>query len=247
MTSRGQCPRGGGCLWMSKSGGVSQFSGGQMTSRRQCPRGGGGGACEIPPPSGNPVSAPVICVKFWAVNPSAPPNQSGPIRLCVWVYVCVLCGCMCGCMCVCCVCAVCVLCVCCVGVCVCAVCVLCGCMCVCCVCVLCVCCVGVVCVCCVCVVCVCCVCVVWVLCVCAVCVLCVCAVCVLCVCAVCVLCVCCVGVCVGVPINKTCLSKFHQDTSPWHPLPPMVWETPHVSRHVTGLRTLLFFVYVSSS
>ena len=24
----------------------------------------GGGACEIPP-SGNPVSAPVICVKFW--------------------------------------------------------------------------------------------------------------------------------------------------------------------------------------
>ena len=28
---------------------------------------GGGGACEIPP-SGNPVSAPVICVKFWAIN-----------------------------------------------------------------------------------------------------------------------------------------------------------------------------------
>ena len=39
MTSRGQCPRGGGA--MSKSGGVSQFSGGRMTSRRQCPRGGG--------------------------------------------------------------------------------------------------------------------------------------------------------------------------------------------------------------
>ena len=42
----------------------------------------GGGACEIPP-SGNPVSAPVICVKFWAINPSAPPNQSVPIRLCI--------------------------------------------------------------------------------------------------------------------------------------------------------------------
>ena len=62
-------------------GGVFQFSGGRMTSRRQCPR--GGGACEIPPPSGNPVSAPVICVKFWAINPSAPPNQSVPIRLCL--------------------------------------------------------------------------------------------------------------------------------------------------------------------
>ena len=67
-----ECPRGGG--------GVFQFSGGRMTSRRQCPR--GGGACEIPP-SGNPVSAPVICVKFWAINPAAPPNQSVPIRL--WV------------------------------------------------------------------------------------------------------------------------------------------------------------------
>ena len=29
-------------------GGVFQFSGGRMTSRGQCPR-GGGGACEIPP------------------------------------------------------------------------------------------------------------------------------------------------------------------------------------------------------
>ena len=72
MTSRGQCPRGvGACECPIKSGGVFQFSGGRMTSRRQCPR-GGGGACEIPP-SGNPVSAPVICVKFWAINPSAPP------------------------------------------------------------------------------------------------------------------------------------------------------------------------------
>ena len=79
-------------------GGVFQFSRGRMTSRGQCPRGvlvnvqewgcfsifrrandvtqtmskGGGGACEIPP-SGNPVSAPVICVKFRAINPSAPP------------------------------------------------------------------------------------------------------------------------------------------------------------------------------
>ena len=54
-----------------------------MTSRRQCP-GGGGGACGMssPPPSGNPVSAPVICVKFRANQPLCPPNQSVPIRLC---------------------------------------------------------------------------------------------------------------------------------------------------------------------
>ena len=39
----------GGCLGMSKSGGVFQLSGGRMTSRGQCPR---GGACEClhPPP-----------------------------------------------------------------------------------------------------------------------------------------------------------------------------------------------------
>ena len=35
----------GGCLWMSKRGGVFQFFGGRMTSRGQCPR---GGACECP-------------------------------------------------------------------------------------------------------------------------------------------------------------------------------------------------------
>ena len=46
--------------------------------------GGGGGACGMssPPPSGNPVSAPVICVKFRANQPLCPPNQSVPIRLC---------------------------------------------------------------------------------------------------------------------------------------------------------------------
>ena len=43
-----------------------------------------------PPPSGNPVSAPVICVKFRAINPSAPPNQSVPIRL--WIRVIVMPG-----------------------------------------------------------------------------------------------------------------------------------------------------------
>ena len=55
---------------------------------------GGGGACEIPP-SGNPVSAPVICVKFWAINPSAPltkafPYAYGPVHvcMCVYIYVC---------------------------------------------------------------------------------------------------------------------------------------------------------------
>ena len=103
MTSHRQCPMGGGCLWMSKSGGVFQFFGRRMTSRGQCPR---GGACECPrvgfffnfpeggwrhadnvqgggvlveclhpppPPSGNPVSAPVICVKFRANQPLSPP------------------------------------------------------------------------------------------------------------------------------------------------------------------------------
>ena len=43
MTSHRQCPR-GVCLWMSKSRGVFQILGGWMTSRGQCPR-GGGGAC----------------------------------------------------------------------------------------------------------------------------------------------------------------------------------------------------------
>ena len=77
----------GGCLRMSKSGGVFQFSGGRMTSRRQCPRGGGclWNVFTPPPLSGNPVSAPVICVKFRANQPLCPPNQSVPIRL--WLYV----------------------------------------------------------------------------------------------------------------------------------------------------------------
>ena len=33
-----------------------------MMSRGQCPRGGGACECLHPPPSGNAVSAPVICV-----------------------------------------------------------------------------------------------------------------------------------------------------------------------------------------
>ena len=58
---------GGGCLWMSKSGGVFQFSRGWMTSRGQCPRGWGGGACE------------------WNVfNPPPPFRKScRPIRACI--------------------------------------------------------------------------------------------------------------------------------------------------------------------
>ena len=71
-------------------GGVFQFSGGRMTSRRQCPR--GGGVLVKSPPSGNPVSAPVICVKFWAINPSAPLTKALPIRLwssaCMYVCIC---------------------------------------------------------------------------------------------------------------------------------------------------------------
>ena len=47
MTSRGQCPRGGGVFVnvQEGGGGVFQIPGGWMTSRGQCPR---GGACECP-------------------------------------------------------------------------------------------------------------------------------------------------------------------------------------------------------
>ena len=62
--------RGGGAGGAPQLLGNSEFSGGRMTSRRQCPR--GGGVLVKSPSSGNPVSAPVICVKFWAINPSAP-------------------------------------------------------------------------------------------------------------------------------------------------------------------------------
>ena len=69
-----ECPtRVGACLWMSKSGGVFQFSGGRMMSRGQCPR--GGGACEClhtPPPSGNPVFAPGV--PPIQVQPPPPPG-----------------------------------------------------------------------------------------------------------------------------------------------------------------------------
>ena len=71
MTSRGQCPRGGGVLVnVQEWGCFSIFR--RANDVTQTMSKGGGGACEIPP-SGNPVSAPVICVKFWAINPSAPP------------------------------------------------------------------------------------------------------------------------------------------------------------------------------
>ena len=52
MTSHGQCPRGGGCLGMSKSGCVFQFFGGRMTSRVDHADNvqGGGGASPPPPP-----------------------------------------------------------------------------------------------------------------------------------------------------------------------------------------------------
>ena len=72
MTSRGQCPRGGGACECPRVGVFFQFFGGWMTSRGQCLR---GGACGMssPPPSGNPLSAPVICVKFRANQPLCPP------------------------------------------------------------------------------------------------------------------------------------------------------------------------------
>ena len=43
MTSRGQCPRGGGCLWMSKSGGVFQIDDVTRTMSKV------GGAPGVPP------------------------------------------------------------------------------------------------------------------------------------------------------------------------------------------------------
>ena len=55
----------------------------------------GGGVLVKSPPSGNPVSAPAICVKFWPINPSAPltkafPYAYGPVHvcMCVYIYVC---------------------------------------------------------------------------------------------------------------------------------------------------------------
>ena len=63
MTSHRQCPRGGGCLWMSKSRGVFQILGVWMTSRGQCPRGGGacGYLCKI---SGKSTPLPPLTKAF---------------------------------------------------------------------------------------------------------------------------------------------------------------------------------------
>ena len=71
-----------------RGGGVFQFSGGRMTSRGQCPR----GVLVKSPPSGNPVSAPVICVIFRAINPSPPLTKAFPyayvcIHTCICMYV----------------------------------------------------------------------------------------------------------------------------------------------------------------
>ena len=63
MTSRGQCPRVGGCLIVNVQewGCFSIFRRADDVTRTMSK--GGGGACEClqpPPPSGNPVSAPVF-------------------------------------------------------------------------------------------------------------------------------------------------------------------------------------------
>ena len=79
---------------MSKSGGVFQFSGGRMTSRRQCPR-GGGGACEIPPLQEILYPRACYLCKILGNQPLRPPNQSVPIRLCLDLYAlshsCIIC------------------------------------------------------------------------------------------------------------------------------------------------------------
>ena len=67
--------RGGGCLWMSKSGGVFQFFGGGMMSRGQCPR---GGACEClhPPPPLQEILYPRLRWTPPFKNPGSAPDFS---------------------------------------------------------------------------------------------------------------------------------------------------------------------------
>ena len=62
MTSHGQCPRGGGVLVNVQEWGCFSIFWRADGVTRAMPK-GGGGACESlhpPPPSGNPVSAPVF-------------------------------------------------------------------------------------------------------------------------------------------------------------------------------------------
>ena len=87
MTSHRQCPRGGGCLWMSKSRGVFQILGGWMTSRGQCPRGGGacGYLCKI---SGKSTPLPPLTKAFPYAYASSKQSSSCSfslsVCLCVW-------------------------------------------------------------------------------------------------------------------------------------------------------------------
>ena len=68
----------GGCLWMSKSGGVFQFFGGRMTSRGQCPR--GGGCLWMSSPLPPPFRKSCICAWGpWVVLPRGPPWLSTPL------------------------------------------------------------------------------------------------------------------------------------------------------------------------
>ena len=67
----------GGCLWMPKSGGVFQFSGGRMTSRGQCPR-GGAYECLHPPP----LQEIRACVPPIQVQTPPPPPVDGWLRAC---------------------------------------------------------------------------------------------------------------------------------------------------------------------
>ena len=82
MTSRGQCPRGGGCACeCPRVGAFFKL----MTSRGQCPR----GCCEClhpAPPSGNPVSAPGV--PPIQVQTPPPPHLDGWLR--AWCMICSL-------------------------------------------------------------------------------------------------------------------------------------------------------------
>ena len=71
MTSRGQCPRGWVLVNVQEWGCFSIFRRVDDVTRTMS-KGGVLVEC-LPPPSGNPVSAPVICVKFRANQPLCPP------------------------------------------------------------------------------------------------------------------------------------------------------------------------------
>ena len=73
MTSRGQCPRGVVLVNVQEWGCFSIFRRADDVTQTMSKMGGGCLWNVFTPPSGIPVSAPVICVKFRANQPFCPP------------------------------------------------------------------------------------------------------------------------------------------------------------------------------